>query len=209
MQQTITDLVHDVAALLQRTERKVVFAESCTGGLVAASLARVPGISQYLCGSAVVYRLDTKARWLDIPESLLHDPGPVSGEVAALMAEAVLTRTPEADFAVSVTGHLGPDAPVLLDGTLFVAIASRHEEHFNPLKKSVTADRQAMPANRYREIGKSMVCEYRLPAEPSDRILHPEGNLESQKTYPAMSFRERRQQAAVEFVLNCLMDVLL
>ena len=62
-------IAHDVAACLRSQPRRIVFAESCTGGLVAATLA-IPGISDSLCGSAVVYRLDTKTRWLGIPGDL-------------------------------------------------------------------------------------------------------------------------------------------
>lgn len=126
MPQPLAALVQEVASLLMQLGRRVVFAESCTGGLVSASLARVPGISEYLCGSAVVYRLDTKARWLGISEALLRDPGPVSAVVARAMALGVLTRTPEADLAASITGHLGPNAPGDQDGLVFIGIVQRN-----------------------------------------------------------------------------------
>ena len=115
-----------LARVLDRSGRKLVFAESCTGGLASAALAGVAGISAHLCGSAVVYRLATKCAWLGIPESLLNDLGPVCGPVAAEMARGVLERTPEADFAVSITGYLGPDAPPRQDGLLFLATAARN-----------------------------------------------------------------------------------
>jgi len=128
MPQPLAALVEEVASLLQQSRRRVVFAESCTAGLVAASFARVPGISEFLCGSAVVYRLDTKARWLGISEELLANPGPVSDAVARAMAIGVLARTPEADLAASITGHLGPDAPSDQDGLIFIGIARRDPE---------------------------------------------------------------------------------
>jgi PncC family amidohydrolase len=114
-----------VAELLQVGDRKVVFAESCTGGLVSGALTGVPGISNYHCGSLVVYRNETKLAWLDIPAAMLKDPGPVSPAVAARMARGALNKTPEADVAVSVTGHLGPQAPPELDGVAFSAIVWR------------------------------------------------------------------------------------
>lgn len=114
-----------VARLLQASGHKVVFAESCTGGLVSGALTRVPGISSYHCGGMVVYRNETKRAYLGIPAALLKDPGPVSAKVAELMALGVLEKTPEADVAVSVTGHLGPNAPPLLDGLVFVSLATR------------------------------------------------------------------------------------
>jgi PncC family amidohydrolase len=121
----IVQLSRRVAKLLATTGHKVVFAESCTGGLVSGALTRVPGISEHHCGGVVVYRNATKQAYLDIPAQLLDDPGPVSREVAALMAERVLEMTPEATIAVSVTGHLGPNAPRELDGRVFVGIAKR------------------------------------------------------------------------------------
>ena len=114
-----------LARQLKAVGRKIVFAESCTGGLVCGSLTRIAGISEHHCGGVVVYRNNTKSEYLGIPRNLLVDPGPVSSEVAELMALGVLQKTPEADVAVSVTGHLGPDAPPQLDGVVFVAVAMR------------------------------------------------------------------------------------
>jgi len=62
---------------------------------------------------------------LGIPAAILEKPGPVSQEVAKLMAQRVLDKTPEADVAISVTGHLGPDAPPKLDGRVYIGIARR------------------------------------------------------------------------------------
>ena len=125
MPQPLTSLARHVADLLTRTNTRVVFAESCTAGLVSATLARVPGISEFHCGSAVVYRLDTKTRWLGINAAMLVDPGPVSGEVACAMAVEVLERTPEAQLSAAITGHLGPNAPAGQDGLVFIGIARR------------------------------------------------------------------------------------
>jgi len=114
-----------VARLLKATNRKVVFAESCTGGLVSGALTKIPGISIYHCGGVVVYRNQTKMAYLGIPAAILAKPGPVSPEVAKLMAQCMLDKTPEAEIAVSVTGHLGPDAPPKLDGRVYIGVARR------------------------------------------------------------------------------------
>ena len=125
MKQPLEQLLRHVAEQLVRNNIRIVFAESCTGGLISATLARVPGISDVHCGSAVVYRLDTKTRWLGVPTSMLIDPGPVSDPVARAMAEGVLRITPEASLALAITGHLGPNAPEKQDGLVFVGIAVR------------------------------------------------------------------------------------
>lgn len=116
-----------VAKLLEQTDHKVVFAESCTAGLVAASLSRVPGISARHCGGMVTYRNETKTAYLGISPKVLKRPGPVSEHVARQMAESVLAKTPEATIAASITGHLGPNAPAKLDGVVFVAVSLRSD----------------------------------------------------------------------------------
>src|SRR6185436_14313548 len=107
----ISTLVRRVAALRKQQNLKVVFAESCTGGLVAGALTQVPGISDHHCGGVVVYRNETKRAYLGISERLLKNPGAVSEVVAREMATRVLDLTPEADISAAVTGHLGPGAP--------------------------------------------------------------------------------------------------
>lgn len=122
-----------LARILEKRNLKIVFAESCTGGLVSATLTQIPGISSYHCGSAVVYQVETKAEWLGISRDLLDDPGPVSREVAIEMVTGVLEKTPQADVAASVTGHLGPDAPNEQDGLIYVAVAVRESSQHEPL----------------------------------------------------------------------------
>jgi PncC family amidohydrolase len=126
-------LARRVANLLKALDLKVVFAESCTGGLVSGALTKIPGISEHHCGGLVVYRNETKQAYLSIPAAMLDDRGPVSREVAELMAMRVLAMTPEADIAASVTGHLGPNAPPALDGVVFAGIARRQPGRRKPI----------------------------------------------------------------------------
>ena len=114
-----------LAALLAERRVRVVFAESCTAGLVSATLARVPGISEWHCGSAVVYRYQTKTDWLGVSARDLAKYSAVSEPIARQMALGVLRSTVEADYSAAVTGHLGPQAPPELDGVIFIGIAHR------------------------------------------------------------------------------------
>ena len=122
------EIVHALANELSRRRLKIVFAESCTGGLVSAVLAGVPGISEWLCGSAVTYRCNTKVAWLGVSASEIDLHTAVSREVAQQMATGVLEKTPEADLALSITGHLGPNAPQGFDGLVFVGVGIRLEQ---------------------------------------------------------------------------------
>jgi nicotinamide-nucleotide amidase len=124
-QTALIALAREAAESLRRRDRQLVLAESCTAGLVAASLGAIAGISRHLCGSAVVYQEATKTAWLGVSATTLATYGAVSAEAAAAMASGALARTPSADFAAAVTGHLGPDAPPGFDGTIFVSTQHR------------------------------------------------------------------------------------
>ncbi|MGI9473183.1 MAG: CinA family protein [Rubripirellula sp.] len=119
------ELAIQLAERLANCRTRIVFAESCTGGLISAEMARVPGISEWLCGSAVTYRCETKSAWLDVSRNEIEVHTAVSDVVASEMAEGVLRKTSEASLALSVTGHLGPGAPEGFDGLVFVGIALR------------------------------------------------------------------------------------
>jgi len=125
------DLAHaaaaDLAVQLAAKQQKIVLAESCTAGMAAALLGGCPGISAWLCGSAVTYREATKTQWLNIPPALLKQFSAESVEATCKMAEAVLKKTPEAGLAAAITGHLGPEAPVEIDGKIFMVIAIRKQ----------------------------------------------------------------------------------
>lgn len=125
---SISEQAKRVADLLAARQVKVATAESCTGGLVAAALTAIPGISAWLCGGVVVYRNETKQALLAIAEELLADPGPVSEPVVRLMAERVLGIIPEADVSIAITGHLGPHAPAELDGVVWLGVGERNGE---------------------------------------------------------------------------------
>jgi nicotinamide-nucleotide amidase len=148
---SIASAARRVAKLLAMRQCKVVFAESCSGGLVSGALTAVPGISQYHCGGVVVYRNATKTAYLGISPRTLKKPGPVSPPVARQMAEQVLMKTPEADVAVSVTGHLGPDAPPQLDGHVYVGVSQRGEPGHEPTSQTHFLSCQAKRGRRARQ----------------------------------------------------------
>ncbi|WP_437193721.1 CinA family protein [Planctomicrobium sp. SH527] len=142
LNQRLSALAIDVKQQLTLRQRRLVLAESCTCGLIASTLGSVPGISDVFCGSAVTYRNETKASWLNVSRDALDDPniGAVSEIVAEQMAQGGINATPEADLAASVTGHLGPGAPPSFDGVIFIGIASRGQPSVTVLKRTVSAE---------------------------------------------------------------------
>ncbi len=97
-----------LARALAKQNTQLVLAESCTGGMAAAALTRIPGISKHFCGSSVVYQAETKQRWLEISSSLIRDAGSESARMSEALARQVLKKTRHAEVAAAITGHLGP-----------------------------------------------------------------------------------------------------
>lgn len=96
-----------VTALLER-RLTVATGESLTAGLVAATLAEVPGCSAVLRGGVVAYQADVKQRLLDVSDEELG-AGLVSHQVAEAMARGAARRL-GADIGIGTTGVAGPDA---------------------------------------------------------------------------------------------------
>jgi len=118
-------LAQTIQTCLGDLKEKVVFAESCTGGDIVATMAKLPGISEHLCGSFVSYRAASKQGWLGVDCRTIESNTTESGEVAQEMAEGALKKTPEASWALSIVGHFGPNAPVEKDGVIYICIIRR------------------------------------------------------------------------------------
>jgi len=125
LEQRLEDIARKVAATLKDQGKNIVFAESCTGGKMASAMTTVPGISAHFCGSAVTYREATKTQWLSLSSEDLEHHSAESEFTTVEMAKNVLKKTPEADYAIAITGHLGPGVDKAVDGIIFVAIAGR------------------------------------------------------------------------------------
>lgn len=111
--------------LLRESNRTIVTAESCTGGLIAAALTDIPGASAALYGGFITYSNVAKSRMIQVPPRLIHDYGAVSNQVARAMADGA-RNTARVDIAVSATGIAGPDGgsekkPV---GLVYVAVST-------------------------------------------------------------------------------------
>ncbi len=105
---------------------KIATAESCTGGLIAASLTDIPGSSDVFERGFVTYSNESKTELLGVPASLIAEHGAVSEQVARAMSAGALAHSP-ADVAIAVTGIAGPgggtaEKPV---GLVYVAAAQR------------------------------------------------------------------------------------
>jgi nicotinamide-nucleotide amidase len=119
-----TPLEEVVAQLLIDHRATIAAAESCTGGLLAERLTRIPGSSSYFLGGAVCYSNEMKTAWANVPAELISAKGAVSSEVAIALAEGI-RRNVKSTLGVGITGIAGPsggseEKPV---GTVHVALA--------------------------------------------------------------------------------------
>jgi nicotinamide-nucleotide amidase len=112
-----------VARLVARGER-VALAESCTGGLVAELLTRVPGASAVFDLGVVAYGNAMKERLVGVPAEALAAHGAVSEPVARALAEGA-RRAAGATWGIGITGIAGPagGTPEKPVGTVHVALA--------------------------------------------------------------------------------------
>jgi nicotinamide-nucleotide amidase len=103
---------------------RVVTAESCTGGLVAAAICSIPGASDVFERGFVTYTNRAKEEMLGVPGDLIADFGAVSEPVARMMAEGALNHS-RAHIAVAITGVAGPGggSPMKPVGTVHIATA--------------------------------------------------------------------------------------
>ncbi|MGQ0580797.1 MAG: CinA family protein [Reyranella sp.] len=96
-----------VLVACRKKKLKVVTAESCTGGLVAAALTAIAGSSDVVERGFVTYANEAKREMLGVSWDALLGHGAVSEPVARAMAAGALAHS-LADIAVSVTGVAGP-----------------------------------------------------------------------------------------------------
>jgi nicotinamide-nucleotide amidase len=119
-------LVAPLADALRARGWKMATAESCTGGLIAATCTALAGSSDWFERGFVTYSNAAKTEQLGVEAVLIAQHGAVSEPVVCAMADGALARSP-ADIAVAVTGIAGPsgatpDKPV---GLVWLAVAQR------------------------------------------------------------------------------------
>lgn len=126
--------------------KKIVTAESCTGGLIAATLTAIAGSSDVVERGYVTYSNAAKHECLGVPMALINAHGAVSEDVARAMATGALAHS-HADIAIAVTGLAGPgggsaDKPV---GLVCFGVARRGEAERSE-QQVFSGDRMAIRA---------------------------------------------------------------
>lgn len=138
--ESLASLVLDEA---RQRNLRIVTAESCTGGLVAAALTEIPGSSDVVERGFVTYSNRAKSELLGVPGDVIADLGAVSEAVVRMMAEGALEAA-NAHVSVAITGVAGPGGgtPLKPVGLVHFATARANGpilhrvEHFQDMDRS-------------------------------------------------------------------------
>ena len=119
----IREQTEKIIQILTERHQTITFAESCTGGRIAAEFTAVSGASNVLHGSAVTYSNEIKHRWLGVDKDILDHFGAVSRECVSQMLKGIVQMA-DADYAVAVSGIAGPTGGTELKpvGTVYIGI---------------------------------------------------------------------------------------
>ncbi|MBR5659441.1 MAG: nicotinamide-nucleotide amidohydrolase family protein [Lachnospiraceae bacterium] len=140
-------MTEELVALLLEKKMTVTTAESCTGGLIAATLISVPGVSACLNETLVTYANASKHKRLGVSEETLATYGAVSEQTAREMALGALAFA-DADISIVSTGIAGPDGgtkekPV---GLVYIGIGCRAQNKAYVSRHVFSGDRAAVRA---------------------------------------------------------------
>lgn len=102
-----TSIEEVVAKMLVENNLKIAVAESCTGGMVSASLINYPGISSVFMEGCVTYSNEAKMKSLGVKKETLDVYGAVSDNCAKEMASGVAARY-NTNVGIATTGIAGP-----------------------------------------------------------------------------------------------------
>ena len=120
--------VKNLSVIAIKRGSKIVSAESCTAGLLAACLTEMPGSSAFFEQGYITYSNRSKISVLGVDKKILEKHGAVSEEVAKQMAEGALNRS-MGTIAISITGIAGPGgSDYKPEGLVCFAIAQKNVE---------------------------------------------------------------------------------
>ncbi|PHS38194.1 MAG: hypothetical protein COB07_09250 [Sulfurovum sp.] len=117
------NLVEKIIQKLSKEKQTISFAESCTGGRIAAAFTAISGASEVLHGSCVTYSNEIKHLWLGVEREVLEQHGAVSSQCVSQMLEGI-QRFARSDYAIAVSGIAGPTGGTELKpvGTVYIGL---------------------------------------------------------------------------------------
>jgi nicotinamide-nucleotide amidase len=123
------EITQELARLLIKNNWHLSTAESCTGGMVAASITELAGSSEWFERGYVTYSNQSKSEDIDVSQNLIEQHGAVSDQVARAMALGAKQNS-GSDLSLSITGIAGPSggSPEKPIGTVCFAWALANDQ---------------------------------------------------------------------------------
>jgi nicotinamide-nucleotide amidase len=151
--QSAIDAAKALLDICSRKKLTLATAESCTGGLVAATISEIPGSSAVLDRGFVTYSNEAKQQMLGVTPATIDVYGAVSAECAEEMAKGALAYA-SVDLAVSITGIAGPTGavPGKPIGLVYFCAASRsgrvivHDRKYGDIGRVKVRERSVLQA---------------------------------------------------------------
>jgi nicotinamide-nucleotide amidase len=130
-----------VGRILRANQKTMGTAESCTGGYIAHLITSIAGSSAYYKGSVISYANDVKENVLHVKNDTLGKYGAVSQETVIEMVKGAIEEL-NIDYALAVSGIMGPDGGTVEKpvGTVWIAVGNI--EKTETLKLNLRFDRQ-------------------------------------------------------------------
>lgn len=163
----VASLVARLAERLRALGWRLVCAESCTGGMIAAACTDLAGSSDWFDRGVVSYSNQAKVALLGVPQTLIDAHGAVSEAVARAMAEGIV-RSSGADIGVAVTGVAGPGggSPAKPVGTVWFGFALHHRDgtlRVDAEQRRFAGDRAEVRAASVRHALQGLLQRAQLP----------------------------------------------
>ncbi|MCP4295566.1 MAG: CinA family nicotinamide mononucleotide deamidase-related protein, partial [Proteobacteria bacterium] len=120
MGETLSELLHG-------RKETIALAESCTGGMIASEITKMPGASIVFQAGIVTYSNLAKEQILGVPEELIRLHGAVSRQVADSMVKNIIVKS-QSDYGIAVTGIAGPSGGTEVKpvGTVYIGLGSKN-----------------------------------------------------------------------------------
>ena len=154
----INNVVEKIIQKLIEENQTITFAESCTGGRIAAAFTAIPGASAILNGSCVTYSNEIKHLWLGVEREVLEQHGAVSTQCVSQMLDGI-QKLAKADYAIAVSGIAGPTGGSELKpvGTVYIGLKTPSSEeifhcNFSGSREAVQEQATVFALEKLREI---------------------------------------------------------
>lgn len=129
------DMAKSIKELMIVRRCTLATAESCTSGLIAATLTSVSGASEYFQGGLIAYQNEVKVRELGVSSDDISTYDVVSRQVVEQMVKGACLKF-GTDYALASTGYADKGNDRVKDGTIWIGWGSLNDVHAERLNLS-------------------------------------------------------------------------